>query len=58
MTFSEALEQYLDARDKLRALEHSRPFRGRKEELEQAIAAMTEASKRMDELMPCTGVKP
>lgn len=55
MTFSEALEQYLDARDKLAKLVHRSDFSAGAER-HDAIVAMTEAAARMDELMPAGGV--
>lgn len=51
LMFSEALEQYLDARDKLAELQYQ-DFDLADEERDNARQAMTEAAARMDELMP------
>lgn len=50
MTFSEALEQYLDARDQVKAMERSGVYNVN--DYENATAAQQEAADRMDELAP------
>lgn len=52
MTFVEALEQYLDARDKLAKLAYRTTSMAVIYERKDALAAMTEAAARMDELAP------